>query len=855
MEAITSTGPAVDNLYPAITQCFAVILCGYFAGRMNWVSETEAKGMNIFVGTFSLPSLIFMSLVKLDLSSVNWMFLLSILVSKSIVFTSVLVITLLVLKPLNLGRAGIFAMFCTQSNDFAIGYPLVEALYKNSHSEYVSYLYLVAPINLAILNPIAFILIEIGQKKLANSRQPLLTYGEVSENSTNREKLKMVASVLKNIFLNPIVFMTILGVIGNVLMKNKVPLYIANILDTLGSAFSASALFLLGIRMVGKVHTLRGATLVVPGILIMVKLLAMPLITREVVSILNSGFNTTDTIDLSTFGFLYGTFPSAPTVFVIANQYLIDIDLIASSMVACTFLSAPLMFISAKMISITSTDPSDYLKQLDTFTLDISIIGMVACLWVLIMFTLARKINKVPHKITTFLLIAQLISCFGAILWNTLQITEGWPGYSLFAIFIVGVYSSRLWTTILAITLLFLQCRSLCFVMKLTPLFIFIGFGIPVILSGVMVAFNKYLDISFNKSNPNFVYGRFEAIVSVTLLVLCFIVTCGCLIFHQRYHRRFLGYQDVVRDVSDRDSGNMSSDTPQETLHGSGGQLGSRSSAGSSSENGTGVQCNGLPTINEGLCEDSPVVEIEDLFEKSAANRDASYVMCPSGFGCQNQKRDECQNVLRKYQTQVDDDSEIIEEEFNVRHDPQIMRHMVLLILLLCSMFVGLALCVWTLFMKQNRMSGIYIELSFLDATLNFGQSIIIFGIFGLNTSEVAVPWIVKYCRQIWYGADTLNLPSWEELSNETKQVCEQFITHHLQNCKISIAADKRWRIKIYRDVFTGHQLIDWLITVGLARDRCEAVNYARHLVEGRILRHINSVYHFYDRNLLYTFV
>lgn len=64
-----------------------------------------------------------------------------------------------------------------------------------------------------------------------------------------------------------------------------------------------------------------------------------------------------------------------------------------------------------------------------------------------------------------------------------------------------------------------------------------------------------------------------------------------------------------------------------------------------------------------------------------------------------------------------------------------------------------------------------------------------------------------------------------------------------------------RWRLKIYKNVFSGHKLVDWLIEVGLARDRVEAVNYARHLIEGRVLRHINSVYHFYDRNLLYTFV
>lgn len=91
---------------------------------MNMISETEAKGINTFVGTFSLPSLIFMSLAKLELTSVNWLFLLSILISKSIVFVCVIALTLLVARPFNLGRAGIFAIFCTQSNDFAIGNPI-----------------------------------------------------------------------------------------------------------------------------------------------------------------------------------------------------------------------------------------------------------------------------------------------------------------------------------------------------------------------------------------------------------------------------------------------------------------------------------------------------------------------------------------------------------------------------------------------------------------------------------------------------------------------------------------------------------------------------------------------------------
>lgn len=91
---------------------------------MNLISETEAKGINSFVGTFSLPSLIFMSLAELDLSQVNWLFLASILIAKSIVFFSVIIITLLIGRHKKLAAAGIYAIFCTQSNDFAIGYPI-----------------------------------------------------------------------------------------------------------------------------------------------------------------------------------------------------------------------------------------------------------------------------------------------------------------------------------------------------------------------------------------------------------------------------------------------------------------------------------------------------------------------------------------------------------------------------------------------------------------------------------------------------------------------------------------------------------------------------------------------------------
>ncbi|KAJ8917326.1 hypothetical protein NQ315_002348 [Exocentrus adspersus] len=870
MENITmgnsTTGAAMENLYPALAQCFIIIICGYCAGRMNLISETEAKGINTFVGTFSLPSLIFMSLAELELSHVNWLFLLSVLISKSIIFISVIVVTLLVGRPLKFGRAGIFAIFCTQSNDFAIGYPIVAALYKSTHPEYANYLYLMAPISLAILNPVAFILMEIGKRGDRRSSEQLLINDGVipSSFSLHNERFKLVVSVAKSIVFNPIILMTVLGVAGNFIFRHKVPLYLKGTLEVLGSAFSASALFLLGLRMVGKVHKLRGATLVVPGILIMVKLIALPLVTREVISVIHAGFNKSETVDLSTYGFLYGTFPSAPTVFVFATQYSIDVDLIASAMVVCTFVSAPLMFVSAKMITIASCDPSEYVKQLNSFTMDISIIGLIACLWVFLVFVLTKKIWKIPHKITACLVLSQLTSCVGVILWNAFPQKGGWVSYVQFSLFAVGVYSSRLWTTILAVTLLFLQCRSLCYILKMQPIFALIGWGLPISLAATLLMFDKNVIKHLDDSNPNFIYGASQAIVSGSLLVLCFIVTVGCLILHQRYRRRFSRYLDLSNEVASDQEPSQS--TPEAETTTDTAVISPNPST--SSDSGVGSvkaqKCCGLPTITEGCCEDkdSPVTDIEDLLgDRNGGFKSFIAVtpgdspsrgdLCPTGFGCDGPKREACHGIVRQYQQQIDDDLELIEEEPE-SHEPQILRHTVLLILLLCSMFVGMALSIWTLVIEQ--MSGIYVELSFLDALMNFGQSIVVFAIFGLDTKEIVLP-ILKYWRKLWYGANTLPLPAWHELSAKTKHICDQFVTHHLTNCRNAIATDKRWRIKVYKNVFTGHAFVDWLVEVGLARDRVEAVNYARHLIEGKVLKHINGVYHFYDRNLLYTFV
>lgn len=272
-------------------------------------------------------------------------------------------------------------------------------MYGSSHPEYSAYLYLLAPISLVALNPIGFVFLEIAKR-------------HQREDNNDSSNMDMFKGIAKGVALNPILLMTILGIVGNIIFSHNLPPIIQVVLEVLGNAFSATALFLLGLMMVGKIHKLKGAALVIPGILISIKLLVLPLIIRESVVFLSAGENTSDTSDLSTFGFLYGTIPTAPALFIFTMRYNIDIDLIASSMVVCTFLSAPLMFISAKLIDAigNGVSPSNYAKELKAFSFDASAASVAASVWLLICFlSIKRKSFKsATHRCTFCLVLAQV---------------------------------------------------------------------------------------------------------------------------------------------------------------------------------------------------------------------------------------------------------------------------------------------------------------------------------------------------------------------------------------------------------------------------------------------------------------
>lgn len=783
--AIFSADASLDNLYPALVQCFGIILLGFIAGKFNFISDIEARGLSTFVGTFSLPALIFISLCQLDFTSVNWVFLGAITLAKSTVFFLVLLVGLFVHRPADPSRSALYAIFCTQSNDFALGFPVLNAIYGPNFPEYPMYLYLLAPVSLALLNPIGFVLMEIGKTQATPGRQ---------------SNVKIAKKVVTGILKNPLLTMTILGIFGNLLFHGSMPNIIHDFMATLGSAFSSSALFLLGLRMVsqGSQKTEAKVSLLTPFILIVMKSLVLPILAREAVSQFEAGTTANETLDLSNYAFLYGTIPTAPSVFVYATNYGVVPDTIAKTITASTFIAAPLMFVTAKLLTLMNMNPGDYIVQLDTFLLDVSIVGLVAACWVVLVLAVNGRSRSLPHCLTLTLAICQGTACLGALLWSVLDCRHGWRLYLQFILFSFGVFGSRISTAVLAVTMLLLATKSPCTVTKYRPWLFSVAFGLPATLVLALVTVVALeTEEHGEKTDPYFQYGTTQAVVALVVILLCLLCTLLCLILAQRH----TGTATPSRRPS----------TPR----------GERAA---------------LLSDEERSCEEQETpVQIEDLANGGQG-------CSPGGrYRCDSTTRSHCSGLLQRYE--VPPGEEAVESD----SDLQLTQHNLLLLLLSISMFVGAALCIWTLCME--RMSGIYLELVFLDGFLNLGQSIFTFALFGINAGDLVIR-ARALGRRLLYGRDGVHLPPWEDLDSTTRAVSTMFIRHHLATCMEQVLGDEgRWR-----GVVQGRHLVTWLVDRGLTHSRQDGEAFGRHLLRGRVIRHVEDHLDFYDDRFLYTF-
>ena len=106
---------------------------------------------------------------------------------------------------------------------------------QETHPEYADYLYVVAPVSLCALTPIGIIMMTIQKKR--EEEKGGGGGGEEGEakGSSGSTLLTTLWSVFKGVFGNPLVFMTMVGLLGNVIFTalGFMPDFLAAILQML----------------------------------------------------------------------------------------------------------------------------------------------------------------------------------------------------------------------------------------------------------------------------------------------------------------------------------------------------------------------------------------------------------------------------------------------------------------------------------------------------------------------------------------------------------------------------------------------------------------------------------------------
>ncbi|XP_076361938.1 lysosomal cholesterol signaling protein-like [Tachypleus tridentatus] len=807
---------AFEYFVPTLLQCFVVILCGYLAGRTRIMMPSQAIGLNTFVTYFSLPAVIILSIATINLESVHWNLLGGLMLSKVIIFISVAVGTLLLCKPTNLAMAGLYAIFCTQCNDLGIGIPIVSALYAITQPMFSRYMYLLTPLTLALLNPVSFILMEVEKIRQYNKQEASASDDDKKEKSTQSTQSSTFLHHVKHLFKlswvvalgiikNPVIIATVLGIILNFSFQSQLPDIIYVILKVLASTFSGSVLFLLGISMVGKLVLLRGKSLFLPGMLFIVKMIASPFINHALVeATVDEGNNSQIFLD---FSLLYGVIPPGTSVLLFANQYGLPTDAISCTMVISTFLSFLMAFLVAKTSFLKVSTLIQYAAELKNTMFYVGLFTTLACIWVGVYFLYIRRWKRMPYPAAMCLAVAQAILAFGILLWSLVNEETKWIMYINWFLVTNGQFSSRLWTVILAFVLVLVAQHKSDQAFKFLRSMLVVGFGIPlVVVVCLIIEIILNNRSTYDHSLPLFLYGGTEVILNVVVLTICFLTTIALVVL---YHRKL--QMSKNEDVHSRD--NLQHETDKNPI---------KKENESVYKIQLKIHSSRRPSLVVRRTETS--ISLKDLLSV-AEGSDLDFTDLGDGFD------GELGEIPRTFQE---------------------LRYEILLIVLCVSMAISLVVNIWK--MRSVEPSGSRMGMEFVEAVMNCGQGFYLFIIFGLDVRTLSAS-LVKSWRNLRYGKETPVLPPVDELDQETCHVCYQFVTYHFDSVIQQLPKDITWKNRTFKSVFTGKQLVNWLIKAGLAHSSYEAEEYGQKLLNGRVIRHIQDAHYFYDSPFLYEFI
>ncbi|KAK3277550.1 hypothetical protein CYMTET_14451, partial [Cymbomonas tetramitiformis] len=370
-----SSHGVIEGLTRVVLETFIVIGFGYASRAFAFLSEDSGRGIGELVGKILLPGLLFRQIALLDMGSIDFNILAAILLSRSLVFLLAVATALCgtgIWKD-RMALGGLFGVIATQGNDIAFGYPIIQTLFPAEiyGVDYCVYCFLSAPIQLVLLNPIAMILLASA------ATTPNIPEGERGECPFSH-KAEMVRAIAVSVLTNPQFFMVACGLFWNMAFGPRLPGVLDDVLQTIGSGFTAGALFLLGWTSYGCSQSLKGEGMLTPLLLAFFKLLVLPVLMQMLVALLAISHDR----DVSKFAFIFGSIPTAPGVpLVLAQQFEVHPHLVAGSLILILAVSAPLLIVATVLFNdVSSKEVMSIILQYTTVVQSLSCAGSLLVL-------------------------------------------------------------------------------------------------------------------------------------------------------------------------------------------------------------------------------------------------------------------------------------------------------------------------------------------------------------------------------------------------------------------------------------------------------------------------------------------
>lgn len=380
----TAAAPPKEHLSPTtklalvLFKIMCTILLGAASNTFHMVvpGQGHMNGIQFIVGRVALPLLIFNTVATADLWSID----LNVIAACSLGKLCVLVGTWFLCFCLyQSGRskgqrfltATVFGLYATSSNDFAIGFPVIGAMYGPAMEIYLG---ANATVQAAFFQPLAMVMLAIGKSmKASQDSEAGAAVGNGNGGGSNG-----CVRVAKEVLLNPVIGATIAGLAINMgLGITSLPHPFCDVIDAFTQPFGTLALFMTGMSLKSPSLNTWVCLLVIMKVFICAYL--------SYVFALVCG-KTSD--ELQDFSFFYGSIPtgSAPLVFAqIFDES--SVDTVATAILLGIFCAAPNMILTSMFMA----EPGDMIDALASTIITIGWISFLAGIIFILLLCVTAK--------------------------------------------------------------------------------------------------------------------------------------------------------------------------------------------------------------------------------------------------------------------------------------------------------------------------------------------------------------------------------------------------------------------------------------------------------------------------------